>query len=159
MAAKKYDMRTVQIVPMNKYRHLFVIAPASADVTSKKNHVKETFALRKMNDTDVQHLKVWREGNNICFEELAQNEAAPDRENKVVNEFNNDAGAIYIAYKPDDDNNVGTGYIIVGTGDFRNITTNPLNHRFWELPDANTPIVIENVENFKIKIHSKNPFQ
>jgi hypothetical protein len=157
-----YDIRDVQLVPMNKCRHLFVIQAELANIDKtdpayQTNHIKQKYALR----TDINktmHLKVWRDGNHVFFDQLGENVAVPARLQHEENKFNDSCGSIYLGYNMDGDN-VGDAYLIVGTGDFRNVAIG-IDMKYWLLPGpAEEPVVIECTDNFKLWIHSNDPFQ
>lgn len=158
----EFDITAVQLVPMNKCRHLFIVQANLANIntsvsTDQTDHILDKYALR----TDVNktmHLKIWRSGNDICFEQMGVDVSVPDRTYHEENKFNDNCGCIYLGYRMEDDD-VVEGYLIVGTGDFRNLTSG-IDMKYWLLPEnEDTPIIVECTDNYKLWIHSNDPFR
>jgi hypothetical protein len=167
MPTSTHNVRNIQLNVLQKFRQIYVFDHSMANHNSghQIDFIKSDtcFVLRK-NNNKQNHLSIWRSGEDINFNQLGEGAPVPARTFSNTYYFNENAGSILLGYKMAVDGSVETAYIIVGTGDFRDINNNQLpdDYKFdyWELPTTEeASIIVECTNNFELKIYSNINFR
>ena len=164
-----FEIRQVQVAFSQTYRQLFVFnhGLADHDINNQTKPILKVYELLTITNKH-QSLKIWCENGIVNFEQMNEGDVptvCPQPPTPptpgcyprpVTYTFSGTAGSLFLGYKTDG-TNVTKSYLIVGTGDFRNLNESRLDYLILPTLD-DKPVVIECATDFVLNIYTAQPF-